>query len=66
MASFIFRKVDSGTDTKQYLVEESRLGKGLGRKTPLTAEQLTTLYKGSPRDWPVGTDRKVPRLMGDR
>lgn len=65
MASFVFKKQKSDTNTRRYTVEVSREGRGLGRKTQMSADQMTTVTPGIPRNWPSGTDTAAPVLPNE-
>lgn len=66
MASFKFVRQPSSNVTNRFGIEFSRLGQHVPRKPQLTAEDMTTVVPGIPRNWPHGVDRKAPLLPGGR
>lgn len=65
MASAVFTKLKSVTNNMRYAVQWSTAGKGLPRRKQMSAEDMTTLSLGQPRNWPIGTDKRAPFLPGD-
>lgn len=65
MASAIFKPIPSKTNNMRFVVELSREGRGLPRKKQLTAQDMTNVTPGQPRNWPIGTDQRAPLLPGD-
>lgn len=66
MASFRFIKKNSGTNTRLYGVEFSRLGAGLPRRPQMSGADMLKVTPGIPRNWPHGVDVKAPTLPGDK
>jgi len=66
MASVVFEKKKSPTDSVLYSARYSPLGDGIPRVPQSNGAEQMEVYKGVPRDWPMGVDLKAPRLPGGK